>query len=54
MRLKSVIKSAVMKNVAAEKLRSYLGMTRVDYVERTGMLATTDSTLSDADLVPQQ
>jgi len=37
-----------MKNIAAEKLRSYLGMTRVDYVERTGMLATTDSTLADA------
>ena len=37
-----------MKNVAAEKLRSYLGLTRVDYVEHTGMLATTDSTLADA------
>jgi 3',5'-cyclic AMP phosphodiesterase CpdA len=36
-----------MKNVAAEKLRSYLGLTRVDYVEHTGMLATTDSTLAD-------
>jgi 3',5'-cyclic AMP phosphodiesterase CpdA len=37
-----------MKNIAAEKLRSYLGMTRVNYVEHTGMLATTDSTLADA------
>jgi Icc protein len=36
-----------MKNVAAEKLRSYLGLTRVDYVQHTGMLATTDSTLAD-------
>ena len=37
-----------MKNVAAEKLKSMLGITRVDYVEHTGMLATTDSTLDDA------
>ncbi len=37
-----------MKNVAAEKLKSYLGLTRVDYVEHTGMLATTDLTLADA------
>jgi 3',5'-cyclic AMP phosphodiesterase CpdA len=37
-----------MKNIAAEKLRTYLGLTRVDYVEHTGMLATTDSTLADA------
>ncbi len=36
-----------MKNVAAEKLKSYLGLTRVDYVQHTGMLATTDSTLAD-------
>jgi 3',5'-cyclic AMP phosphodiesterase CpdA len=36
-----------MKNVAAEKLRSYLGLTRVDYVEHAGTLATTDSTLAD-------
>jgi 3',5'-cyclic AMP phosphodiesterase CpdA len=36
-----------MKNIAAEKLRSYLGLTRVDYVQHTGMLATTDSTLAD-------
>jgi 3',5'-cyclic-AMP phosphodiesterase len=35
-----------MKNIAAEKLRTYLGITRVDYVEHTGMLATTDSTLA--------
>jgi 3',5'-cyclic-AMP phosphodiesterase len=35
-----------MKNIAAEKLRSYLGITRVDYVQHSGMLATTDSTLS--------
>jgi len=34
-----------MKNVAAEKVKSMLGLTRVDYVEHTGMLATTDSTL---------
>ena len=37
-----------MKNIAAEKLRNYLGLTRVDYVEHPGMLATTDSTLADA------
>jgi len=37
-----------MKNIAADKLRSYLGLTRVDYVEHSGMLATTDSTLADA------
>lgn len=36
-----------MKNVAAEKLRSFLGLTRVDYVEHAGTLATTDSTLAD-------
>jgi len=36
-----------MKNIAAEKLRNYLGLTRVDYVEHSGMLATTDSTLAD-------
>jgi len=36
-----------MKNIAAEKLRIYLGLTRVDYVEHPGMLATTDSTLAD-------
>jgi len=34
-----------MKNVAAEKLRNYLGLTRVDCVAHNGMLATTDSTL---------
>ena len=37
-----------MKNVAAEKLKSYLGLTTVDYVEHSGMLATTDLTLADA------
>jgi hypothetical protein len=37
-----------MKNVAAEKLKSYLGITRVDYREHDGELATTDSTLADA------
>ena len=36
-----------MKNIAAEKLRTYLGLTRVDYVEHPGMLATTDSTLAE-------
>jgi 3',5'-cyclic AMP phosphodiesterase CpdA len=36
-----------MKNIAAEKLRTYLGITRVDYIEHPGMLATTDSTLAD-------
>jgi 3',5'-cyclic AMP phosphodiesterase CpdA len=35
-----------MKNIAAEKLRTYLGLTRVDYIEHTGTLATTDSTLA--------
>jgi Icc protein len=42
-----------MKNVAAEKLKSYLGLTRVDYVQHTGMLATTDSTLADEALPAQ-
>jgi len=42
-----------MKNIAAEKLRSYLGLTRVDYVAHTGMLATTDSTLANAVLAKQ-
>jgi Icc protein len=37
-----------MKNVAAEQLKSMLGLTRVDYVQRSGMLATTDTTLADA------
>jgi 3',5'-cyclic-AMP phosphodiesterase len=36
-----------MRNIAAEKLKTYLGLTRVDYVQHTGMLATTDSTLAD-------
>jgi 3',5'-cyclic AMP phosphodiesterase CpdA len=36
-----------MKNIAAEKLKSYLGLTRIDFVQHTGMLATTDSTLAD-------
>jgi 3',5'-cyclic AMP phosphodiesterase CpdA len=36
-----------MKNIAAEKLKSYLGLTRVDVVQHTGMLATTDTTLAD-------
>jgi 3',5'-cyclic-AMP phosphodiesterase len=39
-----------MKNIAAEKLKSYLGLTRVDFVQHTGMLATTDSTLADSKL----
>jgi 3',5'-cyclic AMP phosphodiesterase CpdA len=42
-----------MKNIAAEKLRSYLGLTRVDYVEHTGTLATTDSTLADSVVATQ-
>jgi len=36
-----------MKNIAAEKLRDYLGLTRVDYVAHTGELATTDTTLAE-------
>jgi 3',5'-cyclic AMP phosphodiesterase CpdA len=34
-----------IKNVAAERLRGLLGLTRVDYRERRQLLATTDSTL---------
>jgi 3',5'-cyclic AMP phosphodiesterase CpdA len=34
-----------MKNVAADKLRSMLGLRSVRYVEKTGMLAVVDSTL---------
>jgi len=37
-----------MKNVAAEKLKGYLGITRVDYVEHAGTLAVIDSTLEEA------
>ncbi len=35
-----------MKNVAAEKIKSYLGLTRVSYVQHSATLATTDSTLA--------
>jgi hypothetical protein len=34
-----------MKNVAAQDLKRLLGLTRVDFIQRTGMLATIDSTL---------
>jgi len=34
-----------IKNVAADRLRSMLGLTRVDYVEKDHMLAVVDSTL---------
>jgi 3',5'-cyclic AMP phosphodiesterase CpdA len=34
-----------IKNVAADRLRSLLGITRVDYIERRQLLAATDSTL---------
>jgi 3',5'-cyclic AMP phosphodiesterase CpdA len=34
-----------IKNVAADKLRSMLGLSRVDYIERDHMLAVVDSTL---------
>jgi 3',5'-cyclic AMP phosphodiesterase CpdA len=37
-----------MKNIAAEKLKTYLGLTRVDYVEHSSTLATTDSTLDQS------
>jgi len=37
-----------MKNIAADALKSYLGMTTVSYVEHTGMLAVTDSTLENS------
>jgi 3',5'-cyclic AMP phosphodiesterase CpdA len=40
-----------MKNLAAEKLRSYLGLTQVEYMEHGGTLATTDSTLADPPLM---
>jgi Icc protein len=36
-----------IKNIAADKIKGYLGLTQVDYVEHTGTLATTDSTLAD-------
>jgi 3',5'-cyclic-AMP phosphodiesterase len=42
-----------MKNVAAEKVKSMLGLTRVDYVEHSGMLATTDSTLAEGAVQPK-
>jgi hypothetical protein len=34
-----------MKNVAAEKLRSLLGLTDVTYVAKTGSLAVVDRSL---------
>ena len=34
-----------IKNVAADKLRSMLGLTRVDYVEKKSSLAIVDRTL---------
>jgi 3',5'-cyclic AMP phosphodiesterase CpdA len=34
-----------IKNVAADRLRGLLGLTKVDYIERRQLLATTDSTL---------
>jgi 3',5'-cyclic AMP phosphodiesterase CpdA len=34
-----------IKNVAADKLRSVLGVTQIDYVAKTGSLATVDSSL---------
>jgi 3',5'-cyclic-AMP phosphodiesterase len=37
-----------MKNIAVEKLRTYLGLTQVNYMEHAGTLATTDSTLADS------
>jgi Icc protein len=37
-----------MKNVAAEKLRSMLGLTSINYVENTGSLAIVDSTLESS------
>jgi 3',5'-cyclic AMP phosphodiesterase CpdA len=43
-----------MKNIAAERLKSYLGITQVNYVEHAGMLATTDSTLADSDATTQR
>ena len=35
-----------MKTIAAEKIKTYLGLTRVDYVEHGDTLALTDSTLA--------
>jgi hypothetical protein len=34
-----------MKDVAAEKLKTYLGLARVDHIENTDTLAMTDDTL---------
>jgi len=42
-----------MKNIAADKLRSYLGLTRVEYRAHDGMLATTDTTLEDQEANPK-
>jgi 3',5'-cyclic-AMP phosphodiesterase len=36
-----------VKNLAADKLKTFLGITRVDYIEHSGMLASTDSTLAE-------
>ena len=41
-----------MKNVAADALKSYLGMTSVKYVEHAGTLAIADTTLADAATQP--
>ena len=37
-----------MKNVVADALKNYLGMTSVSYVERTGMLAMTDAIIGES------
>ena len=41
-----------MKNVAADALKKYLGLTTVNYVKHTGMLAMTDSTLDEVTTQP--
>ncbi len=39
-----------IKNFAVEKLKSVLGITRVDYTENNGTLAIADSTLEDGSI----
>jgi len=43
-----------MKNVAADALKTYLGMTTVNYVEHLGTLAMTDTILASAATQPSQ
>jgi predicted MPP superfamily phosphohydrolase len=46
-------KPGPLKNVAADRLKSMLGLSTVNYVEHPGSLAIVDSTLEDSGAAPQ-